>query len=121
MAPQPDPAPLHLLFPLSDFQPSKVTEYDDLVDLDVVRAAVLDTARSLHPGAEVQGGEVVFRRVPRQRGVTVNSVVQVDGEPKNAPTNSSLCRPKSTTLTFSLKKSEPPTGKCLVDGGHFRL
>ena len=80
-----------------------------------------NTARSLHPGAEVQGGEVVFRRVPRQRGVTVNSVVQVDGEPKNAPTNSSLRRPKSTTLTFSLKKSEPPTGKCLVDGGHFRL
>ncbi|MBS3694103.1 hypothetical protein [Rhodococcus qingshengii] len=57
-------------------------EYDDLVDLDVVRAVVLDTARSLHPGAQVQGGEVVFRRVPRQRGVTMNSVVLVDGEPK---------------------------------------
>jgi len=82
MAPQPGPAPLHLPFPLSDFQPSKVTEYDDLVDLEVVRAVVLDTARSLHPGAQVQGGEVVFRRVPRQRGVTMNSVVQVDGEPK---------------------------------------
>ena len=81
MAQQPDPTPLHLPFPLSDFQPSKVTEYDDLVDLDVVRTVVLDTARSLHPGAQVQGGEVVFRRVPRQRGVTMNSVVQVDGEP----------------------------------------
>ncbi|MBT2269695.1 MULTISPECIES: SMI1/KNR4 family protein [Rhodococcus erythropolis group] len=82
MAPQPDPTPLHLPFPLSDFQPSLVTADDDLVDLDVVRAVVLDTARSLHPGAEVQGGEAVFRRVPRQRGVTMNSVVQVDGDPR---------------------------------------
>jgi len=82
MAQQPDPTPLHLPFPLSDFHPSKVTEYDDLVDLDVVRAAVLDTARSLHPGAQVQGGEVVFRRVPCQRGVTMNSVVEIDGDPK---------------------------------------
>lgn len=82
LPPQPDPTPLHLPFPLSDFQPSLITADDDLVDLDVVRAAVLDTARSLHPGAEVQGGEVVFRRVPRQRGVTMNSVVQVDGDPR---------------------------------------
>ncbi len=50
MAPQSDPTPLHLPFPLSDFQPSLITADDD-VDLDVVRAAVLDTARSLHPGA----------------------------------------------------------------------
>ncbi|ROZ52983.1 SMI1/KNR4 family protein [Rhodococcus sp. WS1] len=82
MEPQPDPMPLHLPFPLSDFQPSLITSDDDLVDLDVVRAAVLDTARSRHPGAEVQGGEVVFRRVPRQHGVTMNSVVQVDGDPR---------------------------------------
>lgn len=76
------PTPLHLPFPLIDFQPSLIGADDDLEDLDVVRAAVLDTARSLHPGAEVQGGEVVFRRVPRQRGVSMNSVVEIDGEPK---------------------------------------
>ncbi len=82
MAPQPDPTPLHLPFALSDFPPSLITADDDLVDLDVVRAAVPDTAWPLHPGAQVQGGEVVFRRVPCQRGVTMNSVVEIDGEPK---------------------------------------
>ena len=82
MDPQPDPTPLHFPFPLSDFQPSLIGTDDDLVDLDVVRAVVLDTARPLHPGAEVRGGEVVFRRVPRKRGVTMDSVVQVDGDPR---------------------------------------
>ena len=82
MARQLDPMPLRLPFPLSDFQISLVIADDDLVDLDVVRAVVLGAARSLHPGAEVQGGEVVFRRVPRQRGVTMNSVVHVDGDPR---------------------------------------
>jgi hypothetical protein len=68
MSQRPDLTPLHLPLPLSDFQSSPVGADDDLVDLDVVRAVVLDTARLLHPGAEVWGGEVVFQRAPRERG-----------------------------------------------------
>lgn len=80
--PQPSPIPLHLPFPLKDFQPSLVNSDDDLIDLDAVRKSVLDTAQSLHPGSHVQGGEAIFPQVPRQRGVTVNYYVQIDGVPR---------------------------------------
>ena len=71
---------LRLPFEITDFQLSQVGPDDDLMDLDVVRRTVLDTARSRYPGAVVEGGETVFPRVPRWRGVTMNSFVSVDGE-----------------------------------------
>lgn len=79
---RPEPKLLPLPFALADFQPSQVGPDDDLIDLDVVRQTVLDTALSLHPGSVVEGGQTVFPRVPRLRGVTMNSFVSVDGEPK---------------------------------------
>lgn len=63
MSPQLDPTPLHLPFPLSDFQPSLITADDDLVDLDVVRTFVLDTARPLRVAEG--GGSPIIRRLMR--------------------------------------------------------
>lgn len=54
----------------------------DRAPVTAVRKSVLDTAQSLHPGSHVQGGEAIFPQVPRQRGVTVNSYVQIDGVPR---------------------------------------
>jgi hypothetical protein len=51
-----------------------------VIDLDVVRGTVIDTAQSLHPGAVVEGGGSIFRRVPRQRGVSVSWFVEIDGQ-----------------------------------------
>lgn len=112
--PQPEPEPelLRLPFALADFQPSQVGPDDDLIDLDVVRQTVLDTARSLHPDAVVEGGRTVFPRVPRRRGVTMNSFVSVDGEPK----------PYLTIVTGVgnevLVHEVPPDGFTFTLGGH---
>lgn len=57
--PQPDPAVLSLPFEVTGFPPSQVGPDDDLVDLEVVRQTVLDTARALHPGSVVEGGQTV--------------------------------------------------------------
>lgn len=45
--PRPEPKLLRLPFELTDFQLSQVGPDDDLMNLDVVRRTVLDTARSL--------------------------------------------------------------------------
>ncbi|MET4612472.1 cell wall assembly regulator SMI1 [Rhodococcus sp. PvR044] len=80
--PRPDPTVMRLPFEITDFRPSQIGPDDDLVDLEVVRQTVLDTARSQYPGSVVDGGQTVFQRVPRLRGVTMNSFVSVDGETK---------------------------------------
>lgn len=71
---------IRLPFALTYFQPSQIGPDDDLIDLGAVRQAVLDTARSLHPGAAIEGGESVFRRVPRQQGVGISWLVGIDRE-----------------------------------------
>ena len=86
-APPPAPAvkpppgkPIHIPFDLIEFLPSEAEHEDDLIDLDVVTQTVLATARSLHPGAVVEGGRTVFPRVPRRRGINMNCFTSVDGE-----------------------------------------
>lgn len=77
--PAPEPkVMIRLPFALTYFQPSQIGPDDDLIDLGAVRQAVLDTARSLHPGAAIEGGESVFRRVPRQQGVGISWLVGID-------------------------------------------
>ncbi|OYD60777.1 hypothetical protein [Rhodococcus sp. OK302] len=39
---------------------------------------MIDTARSLHPGSVIEGGESVFRRVPRQQGVAISWFLGID-------------------------------------------
>lgn len=78
----PAPTVLRLPFALTGFLPSQVTDEDDLIDLDVVRRTVVETARSLHPGSIVEDARAVYRRVPRQRGVDVNWSVWIDGADK---------------------------------------
>lgn len=72
--------PLYIPFDLIEFLPSEVGPDDDVIDLDVVTQTVLDTARSLHPGAAVTGGQTVYPRVPRRQGINMNCFTSVDGE-----------------------------------------
>lgn len=76
--PAPDPIMIRLPFALTSFQPSQIGPDDDLIDLDVVRQAVIGTAQSLHPASTVEGAESVFRRVPRQQGVAMSWFVGID-------------------------------------------
>lgn len=78
--PAPEPVVIHLPFALTSFQPSLIGPDDAVIDLDVVRRTVIDTAQSLHPGSVVEGGGSIFRRVPRQRGVSVSWFVEIDGQ-----------------------------------------
>ncbi|NMM89141.1 hypothetical protein B2J88_33165 [Rhodococcus sp. SRB_17] len=76
--PEPEPIVIRLPFAVTSFQPSQIGPDDDLIDLDVVRRTVIDTARSLHPGSVIEGGESVFRRVPRQQGVAISWFLGID-------------------------------------------
>ncbi|MDJ0396114.1 SMI1/KNR4 family protein [Rhodococcus sp. G-MC3] len=49
----PDPVVLRLPFEPVEFRPSQWTADDDVIDLDVVRRTVVDTARALYPGSAV--------------------------------------------------------------------
>lgn len=77
--PQPPATVIFLPFAPTDVRPSQVNDDDDLVDLAIVERTVIDTARSLHPGAVVEGARAVYRRLPRQRGANMNWWVQMDG------------------------------------------
>ncbi|MFI8569837.1 SMI1/KNR4 family protein [Rhodococcus sp. NPDC078407] len=66
-------------FPLIDFFPSQLSTEDDLIDLDHVRRAVIDTARRLHPHAVVEDARAVYRQVPRVRGANMNWWVSIGG------------------------------------------
>ncbi len=81
--PAPEPERIRLPFALTSFRPSQIGPDDDLIDLDVVRRTVLDIAQSLHPGSVIEGGESVFRRVPRQRGIAVSWFVGIDRQTAN--------------------------------------
>ncbi|MCC8928819.1 SMI1/KNR4 family protein [Rhodococcus sp. I2R] len=80
-----DPVPnlvnavLNLPFTPIDFLPSQVSDADDLIDLNVVKRKVMDTARSMHPGAIVDDAQTVYQRVPRQRGANMNWWVRING------------------------------------------
>ncbi|MFE4498520.1 SMI1/KNR4 family protein [Rhodococcus sp. NPDC056743] len=76
--PAPEPMMIRLPFALTYFQPSQIGPDDDLIDLDVVRQTVMDTAQSLHPASTVEGAESGFRRVPRQQGVSISWFVGID-------------------------------------------
>ena len=79
--PAPEPkVMIRLPFALTHFQSSQIGPDDDLIDLDAVRQAVLDTAQSLHPGAVIEGGESVFRRAPRQQGLAISWLVGIDSQ-----------------------------------------
>lgn len=41
---------------------------------------MIDTAQSLHPRSVVGVAGAIFRRVPRQRGVTVSGFAEIDGQ-----------------------------------------
>ncbi|NMM92320.1 hypothetical protein B2J88_50175 [Rhodococcus sp. SRB_17] len=78
--PAPEPAVIRLPFAVTGFLPSQIGQGDDLIDLEVVRRTVIDTAQSLHPRAVVNGCEAVFRQVPRQRGVPISWFVGIDAQ-----------------------------------------
>lgn len=77
--PLPVPTVLRLPFAPREFRPSQWTDEDDVIDLDVVRRTVMDTARALHPGAIVEDARAVYQRVPRQRGANMNWWVWMNG------------------------------------------
>lgn len=77
----PDPTPLRVPFPLIDFMPSEVGPDDDCVDLEAVTASVAAVARRLHPTATIDGGNTVYQRLPRRRGINANWFTVIDGEP----------------------------------------
>lgn len=67
-----------------EFWPSQWTADDDVIDLDVVRHAVVDTARALYPGSVVDAdARAVYRYVPRLRGANMNWWVSLDGGKKS--------------------------------------
>lgn len=77
---RPEPVVLRLPFGPVEFRPSQWSAEDDVVDLDVVRRTVVDTARALHPGSVVDvDARAVYRYVPRLRGANMNWWVSVNG------------------------------------------
>ncbi len=75
-----EPMVLHLPFEPVEFRPSQWTADDDVIDLDVVRRTVVDTARALYPGSVVEDARAVYRYVPRLRGANMNWWVAVNGD-----------------------------------------
>lgn len=70
--PLPNPVVLRLPFEPVEFRPSQWTAEDDVIDLDVVRQTVIDTARALYPGTIGDDARAVYRYVPRLRGANMN-------------------------------------------------
>lgn len=79
LPPFPAPTVIRLPFAPLDFRPSQWTDADDIIDLEVVRRKVIDTARALHPGSVVEDARAVYQRVPRLRGANMNWWVWMDG------------------------------------------
>ncbi|MEH3153877.1 MAG: SMI1/KNR4 family protein [Gordonia paraffinivorans] len=72
--------PLLLPFPVADYLTVMAEYTGPFLDLDAVRRQVLDTARALHPGTVVEGGETVYQPLPRHPGVCGNALTTIDGE-----------------------------------------